>query len=182
MIRRKVFKLLGEAFHIYDEAGRVILYSKMKAFRLREDIRLYESDAMREELLLIAARNVIDFSAAYDVTDVPSGERVGTLKRRGISSLVRDTWLIEDAAGREIGHCEEDSLALSLVRRTVLNILPQNFTGQVDGRDVFHFRRRFNPFILKMDLDFTMDTAPLLDRRLGLALGVLLSAIEGRQD
>ena len=40
MIRRKVFRIFGGAFHIYDPAGQVVGYSKQKAFKLREDIRL----------------------------------------------------------------------------------------------------------------------------------------------
>ena len=53
LIRRKVFKLLGAAFHIYDAQGNLVLYSKQKAFKLREDIRLYASEDMREEVLSI---------------------------------------------------------------------------------------------------------------------------------
>jgi hypothetical protein len=33
-----------------------------------------------------------------------------------------------------------------------------------------------------LNLDFTMDTAQQLDRRLGIAAGILLAAIEGRQE
>lgn len=43
-IRRKVLKLFGGAFHIYDGEGNLVLYSKMKAFKLREDIPLYSDD------------------------------------------------------------------------------------------------------------------------------------------
>jgi uncharacterized protein YxjI len=32
VIRRKFFKIFGDAFHIYDEAGQVLFYSKLKAF------------------------------------------------------------------------------------------------------------------------------------------------------
>jgi hypothetical protein len=46
---------------------------------------------------------------------------------------------------------------------------------------VLCFRQRFNPFIAKIDLDFSMDTQGRLDRRLGIAAAVLLCAIEGRQ-
>ena len=49
LIRRKVFKLLGGAFHIYDPEGRLAFYSKMKAFKLKEDIRLYSDESMQEE-------------------------------------------------------------------------------------------------------------------------------------
>jgi len=50
-----------------------------------------------------------------------------------------------------------------------------------DGVEVLVFRRHFNPFILRMDMDFSRDAQGLLDRRLGIAAGILISAIEGRQ-
>ena len=64
IIRKKVFKLLGAAFHVYDEAGNLIMYSRQKAFKLKEDIRLYSDETMKVELLTITARQVVDFSAA----------------------------------------------------------------------------------------------------------------------
>jgi uncharacterized protein YxjI len=181
MIRKKIFKLLGDAFHIYDAAGNVVFYSRLKAFKLKEDIRVYTGEDMASEALSIQARQILDFSAAYDVVDPGSGEKVGALKRRGLKSLIRDEWIIMDAGDREIGLVQEDSTALALVRRFLSNLIPQSFTGTVGGTQVFAFRRHFNPFVLRMDMDFSPDTDGLLDRRLGIAAGVLLSAIEGRQ-
>ncbi|MBN8226064.1 hypothetical protein JYK02_00910 [Corallococcus macrosporus] len=181
MIRRKFFKLFGGAFHIYDEAGNVAFYSKMKAFKLKEDLRIYSGEDMQEELLTIQARSILDFGATYDVTDAATGERVGALRRKALSSMLRDTWLVLDVDGQEVGRIEEDSMLLALVRRFLTNLLPQTFTGTLGGEQVLSFRQHFNPFIQKIDLDFSMDTQRRLDRRLGIAAAVLLCAIEGRQ-
>ncbi|GMT97308.1 hypothetical protein KH5H1_14270 [Corallococcus caeni] len=181
MIRRKFFKLFGGAFHIYDEAGNVAFYSKMKAFKLKEDLRIYSGEDMQEELITIQARSILDFGATYDVTDAATGERVGALRRKALSSMLRDTWLVLDVDGQEVGRIEEDSMLLALVRRFLTNLIPQTFTGTLGGAQVFSFRQHFNPFIQKIDLDFSMDTQRQLDRRLGIAAAVLLCAIEGRQ-
>lgn len=69
LIRRHVFKVLGAGFHVYDGSGSLVAYSRQKAFKLKEDIRVYADATMQQELLRIAARQVIDFSAAYDVID-----------------------------------------------------------------------------------------------------------------
>ncbi|MCC6697064.1 MAG: hypothetical protein IT365_15660 [Candidatus Hydrogenedentes bacterium] len=182
LVRKKIFKLLGDAFHIYDSMGSVLFYSKLKAFKLKEDIRLYTGEDMRTEVLSIRARSILDFSTAYDVVDSQTGELTGTLKRKGLKSLIRDSWIIMDAQGRDVGTIEEDSTALALIRRFLLNLLPQSFTGTVNGQVAFQFRRHFNPFVLRMELDFSPDTQGLLDRRLGIAAGILLSAVEGRQE
>jgi uncharacterized protein YxjI len=181
MIRRQVFKLFGDAFHIYDEAGNVAFYSKLKAFKVKEDLRVYSGEDMSQELLSIKARSILDFGATYDVTDPATGERVGSLRRKALRSVLRDQWLVLDANEQEVGKIEEDSMVMALVRRLLTNLIPQTFVGTMGDVPVLCFRQRFNPFIAKIDLDFSMDTQGRLDRRLGIAAAVLLCAIEGRQ-
>jgi uncharacterized protein YxjI len=181
LVRRKILKLLGADFHIYDPTGFIVLFSRMKAFKLREDIRLYTGEDMSRELLTIKARQILDFSAAYDVVDTPSQTKVGAVKRKGWSSLIRDEWILMDAHDNEIGRVIEDSTALALVRRLLTNLVPQRYSVEVGGVIVAHFRQNFNPFVIKLNLDFTPDTADRLDRRLGLAAAILLCAIEGKQ-
>ena len=180
-VRRKVFKLFGAAFHIYAPDGSLAFFSNMKAFKLKEDIRLYGGEDMREELLTIRARQIIDFSATYDVLDPTSGQKVGALKRKGMKSIFKDEWLFLDSADREIGKICEDNLALALVRRFLTNLIPQTYQGDIGGTPVCTFRQNFNPFVLKITLDYSADRNNLLDRRLGIAAAVLLGAIEGRQ-
>ena len=45
------------------------MFSEQKMFRLREDIRVYDSEDKSREVLNIKARQIMDFSAAYDVVD-----------------------------------------------------------------------------------------------------------------
>jgi uncharacterized protein YxjI len=181
LVRRKIFKLFGAAFHIYDPSGQVAFYSKQKAFKLKEDIRLYTGEDMGTEVLSIKARQILDISAAYDVIDSGTGTKVGALKRRGLKSIVKDEWIIMDAEDRETGFIREDSMALALVRRLLTNLIPQKYYGEIDGRQVCVFKQNFNPFVMKIHLDYSMDQEHLLDRRLGIAGAVLLCAIEGRQ-
>lgn len=181
-VRRKIFKLLGAAFHIYDPQGNVAFYSKQKAFKLKEDIRVYTSEDMMTEVLTIKAKNIIDFSAAYDIFDPTTQTKVGVLKRKGMKSILKDEWIIMDATEKQIGLIQEDSMMLALIRRFLTNLVPQSFDGTINGQKVCHFKQNFNPFVTKITLDFSMDINSLLDRRLGIAAAVLLCAIEGKQD
>jgi len=181
MIRKKIFKFLGQAFHIYGPDGQVVFYSKLKVLKLKEDVRLYSGEDMADELLAIKARQVLDISATYDVVDARTQEKVGAIKRKGLKSFIRDEWVVLDPSDRPIGEIKEDSTVMALLRRFLSNLIPQNFDGVVNGQPVFAFKRHFNPFVLRMDMDFTPDRDGLLDRRLGIAAAVLLTAIEGRQ-
>lgn len=182
LVRKKIFKFLGDAFHVYDPQGCVVFYSRLKAFRLKEDIRLWTGEDMQTEVLRIQARRILDFAATYDVYDSAAGVKVGALRRKGLKSILKDEWIILDAEDREIGRIAEDMLLLALVRRFVTALVPQNYEGFVDGTKVCVFKQNFNPFVTKITLDFTPDRQGLLDRRLGMAAAVLLCGIEGKQD
>lgn len=181
MVRRKIFKLFGAAFHIYDSNGEIAFYSNQKAFKLKEDIRVYTNEDMITEVLTIKARNILDFSSAYDVFDPIKNEKVGALKRKGMKSIFKDEWIIMDTKDNEIGLIQEDNFALALIRRFLTNWIPQKFKGSVSGEQVCIFKQNFNPFVLKINLDYSMDGKNLLDRRLGIASAILLCAIEGKQ-
>lgn len=181
LLRRTFFRFLGASFRIFDPVGRLAFYSKQKAFRLKEDIRVYADEEMGRELLTIGARQVLDIGATYDVRDARTGEKVGALRRRGLRSFVRDEWTILGDGDRELGTIQEDSLGLALLRRLLTNLVPQSFHGHVGGEPVLHFRQHFNPFVQKLDLDFSSDRVRRLDRRLGIAAAILICTIEGRQ-
>jgi uncharacterized protein YxjI len=184
LIRRKFFKIFGASFQVFGPDGQLVFFSKQKAFKLREDIRIYGDEAQSEELLTIHARSWLDFAAAYDVLDARNGEKVGGLKRRGFKSMFKDEWVLMDADDRDIGLVQEENAMLATVRRFVPygELIPQKFLGTLHDRPTFELRQHFNPIIQKITVDFTPDQDGQLDRRLGIAASVLISAIEERQD
>jgi hypothetical protein len=182
LIRRKFFTIFGAKFHIYDPEGRLIGFSKQKAFKLKEDIRVYTDETMEDECLLIKARQIVDFSAAYDVVDPYEDVKLGALRRKGWSSIFRDSWEFLNDSDRPIGNVQEDSAGLAFVRRFLLGwLLPQSFHATVDGEPLATYRVHLNPFVHKMTVKIEPDASDLIDSRLLLAAGILLVAIEGRQ-
>jgi hypothetical protein len=183
IVRRRILTLLGAALDIATPEGMRVLYCHAKPFRLKEDIRIYESDAKYQELLAIKARQWLDFSAAYDVGDAVTGEWVGTLKRCGWRSMVRDKWEIYDPSGVLIGTVEEDSWLLALLRRFLTELIPQSYDFRsAEGELLAEGKQFFNPFMYKLRLTLNDGYArTMIDRRLILAASMLLATIEGRQ-
>ena len=180
-LKRQAFALTGR-FRIYDPADNLVLFSEQKMFRLREDIRVYADEAKTQEVLMIKARQIVDFSAAYDVIDTSTGSKAGALRRKGLRSLLRDEWELLDSGDNVIGQLFEDSMGLALLRRFLLgSLLPQNYDLTIGGQRAGDLRQVFNLFAYRLELDFSMDAARSLDRRLGIAAGILLAAIEGKQ-
>ena len=182
LIKRQAIALTGK-FRFYDPMGNLVMFSEQKMFKLREDIRVYSDESKTQEVLSIKARQILDFSAAYDVVDTAMNQNVGALRRKGLRSLLRDEWEVLDENDNVKGLLFEDSVGLALLRRFLLgNWLPQNYDITFGQTRVADLRQNFNLFRYELNLDFSMDVAHQLDRRLGIAAGVLLAAIEGKQE
>ncbi|MDB5185338.1 MAG: hypothetical protein JWN38_1146 [Candidatus Saccharibacteria bacterium] len=198
--RRKFLKLFGAEIRLSDahteEALGII---KMKAWKLREDIRLYRDDSLQQELLRISARQIIDFGATYDVFDSAQGQPLFSLRRKGLkSTFVRDHWDLLDAHGGVFGNVQETSSGLALARRwlevlpfgdiiaLIFAFVPQTYTiSTSDGQGglalagtIIH---RKNPVIVKMHLDTTQAQATL-DPRVCLSASALLSVIDAAKN
>ncbi len=181
VIKRKLFTLLSQKYRIFDPQGNMVFFAKMKAFKLKEDLRLFHDEAMTQEVIAIKARRIVDFGAAYDIFDPVSQQRLGTLRRKGIRSMVRDQWAILNFDDQEIGTIEEDSWALALVRRFVWSLLPQNYHITVKGHQIATVKRHISFIAMKISLTILPAAAEKIDTRVLLAATLLLSAVEGGQ-
>lgn len=178
--RKAWFKLFGAAFRLFGPDGILRFYVKQRAFRLREELTVYADEQQTRPMLRIRARQVLDISATYDVSDANTGELAGALRRKGVRSLLRDAWVVLDADDALVAEVEEDSMAMALLRRLLSNLIPLRYTVRVDGQEVGHLSQRWNPFVLQYDVDLA-GAKGRVDPRLGVAITVLLLAIEGRQ-
>jgi uncharacterized protein YxjI len=183
-IRRKFFKLLGAGFHIYHPDGSLAGYCKQKAFRLREDLRIYKDEAQTQELLRIHTEQVLDFGATYQVF-LPTGECIGAFRRKALKSFLRDSWDALDAQGNPIGTIREDSAWKAIVRRAhdlTAALMPQKFiVADLNGRPVAIYRTHLTVFVHKLSVAI-LDEDDQFDDLFLLAGGCLLAAIEGRQN
>jgi hypothetical protein len=195
--RRKFFRLFGAQIDIVDpDTQQLAGFIEMKAWKLKEDIRIYSDKTKSQELLRIGARSVIDISATYDVFDSASGQALFYLRRKGLrSAFVRDSWEIYTPQDQLFGAVNETSSGLALARRwigiipyagdiaeMVLGFVPQTYVvtdaqGNV-GAEIAH---RKNPFIVKFGLDTTNATTPN-DMRVNLSVVALLAVIDASKN
>jgi hypothetical protein len=182
LIKRKTFKLFGGAYYILDGMGNEVMYANLKAFKMKHDLTVYTDRDMGTEVLRMKARKALEISTTFDVVDAATDEKIGSLRRKGLKSVfVKDEWMLLDNMDNQVGLIKEDSALLALIRRHVINLIPQKFHVEMNGTQVCTFQQNFNPFTLKLTVDFSLDQRNQLDHRLGIAAGILLCAIEGRQ-
>ena len=181
-IRRKALKVFGGSFHVYDSRDNLVFFSSQKAFKLKEDIRVFSDESMSQECLVIQARSIIDFGAAYDVIDSSTGEKLGAFRRKGFKSMLKDSWEMLDNDDQLVARLEEKSGCLALFGRFVApGFLPQTYQFEVGGELAATYVQRFSPFVFKLNVRLEQGSSDLLDPRMALAAGMLLTVIEGRQ-
>jgi hypothetical protein len=179
VMKRHLLKLVGADFGFYS-GDQLVLFAHKKGFKAKESITIFLDQARTQPVIQIDARQIIDFSAAYDVVDLSTGQKIGMLKRQGWASLAQDKWSVCDPLDREIGILQEDNLLLALVRRFLTNLVPQNYDLLVGGQRFVDYKQNFNPLTYHLKIDF-LKPEHEFDRRLAVAAAVLLGSIEGRQ-
>ncbi|MEO1007807.1 MAG: hypothetical protein AAFX79_04530 [Planctomycetota bacterium] len=182
-VRAKVFDIAPQ-FYIRDASGQTVGYCRQKLLRFREEVILYTDQSKKAELLRINARNIIDFSATYDVK-LPNGTPIGSLRRKGLkSTFIKDEYLVFDGGENQIATLSEDSAWRGMLRRAndlAATVFPQKFHLRDDaGADIATFRQHFNPLVYKLSIAVHREDERLDDLML-ISTGVLLAAIEGRQ-
>jgi hypothetical protein len=182
LCRRKVMALVGK-ISVMDSTGAVVAFSRQKAFKLREEIRVFTDESETTPLLTIKARSIIDFAATYDVT-AAEGVDVGSLRRKGFKSMFKDQWMVQGPGDSVDGSIDEaGGTGLALARRFVPFVawfLTQDYTMTANGSEVATFQRNRNPFVSKL----AVQLAPRITRQqrtLAFAAAVLMLIIEGKE-
>jgi hypothetical protein len=113
LIKRPFFTLFGRTFRVFDPTGNLALKVR-HPMRWRDTVKFYADEAETQPLLFVEARTVFSLNRSYDIQGA-GGELLGTLRSRGLKSIVRDVWDLLDASEQPIGLLQEDGA--SLLRR-----------------------------------------------------------------
>jgi hypothetical protein len=145
------------------------------------------TDDSKEHLLLevLQDRKFNIIRATFTVQD-PQHGRLGHLEKYFLWNLIRRRWYVYGPDGQLHMLAKEDSLIMSLMRRILPPIIAvfiarTNFVMHMhnDPKTLGEFNRRFTLFD-KYVLDMSNDREHALDRRMAIALGVLLDTGERR--
>lgn len=152
----------------------------------KRHVTFYRDDTRRETLLSITQDNQVQILFAHFTVLDASGVPLAKLRKNQLTNLFRKCWECKHPNGSPMCVAMEDSIAFAILRRlfgTMMGALRTNFillagTG-VPERLLGKFDRQFTLFD-KYVLDMTTDPMRELDRRVALAIGVLLDTGERR--
>ncbi len=149
LIRRKFWSVFERTFRVYTMDGQMIMLVQHPIFRLREEFIVYADEAKSQPIMRFKTRQMVAINFAYEVTDLESGQHIGTIQKRGLRSLVRDKFKILNPAGDEIGHMEETGAALL---RRMFPILTSRHEIVLGGRPAARIRQIFRFFIREFEV------------------------------
>ncbi|MGL6291698.1 MAG: hypothetical protein ACRC2H_13490 [Silanimonas sp.] len=79
---------LSPQIRVTDARGTLTHFVKQKLFKLKESVTVFADEAQTRRLFEIRADRVLDFNAAYAITDA-GGRAIGSIRRHGMRSLWR---------------------------------------------------------------------------------------------
>jgi hypothetical protein len=178
VIKRPFFSFLDRTFRVFDGSGALVLFVRHPLMRLREEIRLFADEAMQHPVAAIQARQMIAIDFMFDVTDPLSGQWLGTLRSRGIRSIMRDTWELLGESEQPIGLMTEDGWSLL---RHILPILVGHWHVELGGQRVATIDQVFRFFIKEYRLTIH-ETRSGADPRFLMACALLALLREDRRE
>jgi hypothetical protein len=149
----------------------------------KRHVTFYPGESGTEAVLrVIQVNKFAPLKARYTVCDA-QGTPLALLVKNHIYNLFRKRWHCYGPDGSLVCRAMEDSLILSLLRRLLgplLGLLRTNFIITTpDGHVLGEFNRNFT-ILDRYVLDMSEDPQRTIDRRLAIALGVMLDTGERR--
>lgn len=148
-IKRKYWSVFERTFRVYTMDGQMIMLVQHPIFRLREEFLVYADESKTRPIMRFKSRQFVAINFSYDVTDLESGERIGTIQKRGLRSLLRGRFKILDSEGDEIGHMEETGAALL---RRVFPLVTSKHEIVIRGRPAARIQQVFRFFTREFEV------------------------------
>lgn len=147
----------------------------------KRHIQFYRDAEKGEKLLeVLQDRKVMIILQTYTLTD-GAGRLLARFRKNVFTDVFRKKWVVTTPDGRPLCIAKEDSILLALGRRVLTNLIRLNFIlCHPDSDQLFGtFNKKFT-VLDRYVLDLTADPRRMLDRRIAIALGVLLDTGERR--
>jgi hypothetical protein len=154
---------------------------KMKWLPPSNTIHVYLDDKKTMEVLTLKDSDSEDIEK--EIFDPETREKIGgiAVSADTVKEFVSDAWAITDANDNPIAKVGEISTGQALVREFISNELLQKLDIKVGDTLVGELRQKTKMLGYEMTIDFSMDIAHGLDRRLGLAAAIFIAFHQGNE-
>lgn len=186
------FKVIAISSQIYvlDANNNALCYVKQKAFKLKEDIRIFTNEDQQSLMGMISARSIIDFGATYDLKD--ENERpIGEMRRYGMRSILQAHYEVKVNDALALTITESNPVAkfvdnlvggipiIGVVSNYILH--PKYAVTDADGKRLFVLKKMPSLFERRFQIDCDAQVDDQTERLslLAMMLTVLLEGDDG---
>jgi uncharacterized protein YxjI len=146
----------------------------------KRHVHFYRDDSRRELLLEVLQDQKLAFLTHTYTVNEPGGRTLARLSKNLLTDIFRKKWNVWSPDGRPLWEAKEDSVLMALVRRFLTRLVPLCFIFCLPGGQVVgEFNRKFT-LLDRYVLDLSRDSGRALDRRVAIAMGVMLDTGERR--
>ncbi|MDH5679841.1 MAG: hypothetical protein OEZ28_14670 [Nitrospinota bacterium] len=183
-VAAQVIGVLVVAFALLALAG--VAFVVLVKMSKKRHVTIYDNDKLTTELLKIFQDKKVEFLTATFTVAFPDGQVLALFQKNYLWNLFRKRWYCTTPDGKPLFTAMEDSVLKSILRRLLgplFGILRTNFVflkgdGAFD-ESLGQFNRKFT-LRDKYVLDMTEDRRMFIDRRLAVAMAVMLDTGERR--
>lgn len=192
-IRQKFHLVLNEyeisAVDGHGQAGSPLLYVRQRRLKLKEELTFWADADRSTPVFSVKADSAFDPWARYVVRD-PNGQEIGSISKEFGRSLARSTYTVANGNVTDV-EVAERSAGVAIFRRIVHFIpvvnniadylpIPYDFDFRRGGRLIGTHEKLRWKIRDRYILDLSADAEKALDRRVAVALAVLLDAVQAR--
>jgi hypothetical protein len=176
VLKRQGLSLGGkyQLFGLQDKQPLLYIEEKVKWIPPSTSVHMYLDEKKKQEILTIKDR---PDGTDMDVIDVESGQKIGSIctSADDLSEVIKDAWMITDTSDQPVAKLAEKSTGRSVVREMLDNELPQQLDIKYGETLVAELRQKVKMAGYELAIDFSMDVAHILDRRLGIAAAIFVA-------
>ena len=163
-------------------AGLAAMLMALVRFMPKRHISFFSDEARTDKLFeVLQDKNFELLTATYTMIDT-AGQTLVKFRKNYLSNIFRKRWHCTDPGGRMLFVALEDSVLKSILRRLfgpLFGLLRTNFHFMTGERKLGEFNRKMT-LLDKYVLDLSDDRMNALDRRIAIAMGVMLDTAERR--
>ena len=161
-------------------AGLVAFVVVIGLLSKKRHVHFYRDDSRQDLLLEVLQDQKLAFLTHTFTVNAPGGMTIARLSKNLLTDIFRKKWSVWSPDGRPLWEAKEDSVLMALVRRFLTRLVPLCFVFCLPGGQVVgEFNRKFT-LLDRYVLDLSRDSGRSLDRRVALAMGVMLDTGERR--
>ncbi len=162
---------------IKDENDDIIGFSKQKLFKIKDEIRVYKTEEMKEEVFRIKQKNIVDINANYEIIDSVYDSTLGYLKKKLLESVGRNKYVFLGPNGGKVG---EIKLSGSFGNRFAQSVKGKwNYEIIYGDDNVGSLKEKMTLTKYIFDINFFSDLDYKLDRRFPLAVAMCIASNKG---